>query len=75
MYSNRVDLVINPEYAQKQVDLVNSGYQSKTRAIMALYDVTRDEAEEILKEINQERSSDSSNRFGDYSNFDASLND
>lgn len=55
MHSNHVDLAIGPEYAQKQVDLVNAGYQSRIRAIMSIYGVTRDEAEKIGSEIEVEQ--------------------
>lgn len=69
-------IAVSPEMAQKHVDLVHLGFQSKVRAIMAIYQTNRETAEEILEEIDKERSEVSHDRFGAvYNNFDESLND
>lgn len=63
---NFVHLRVNTEVAQKHIDLVKAGLQTKVRAIMAIYDTTREIAEQIEREINQEKygsSSDSDDFF------------
>lgn len=63
MKDNFVSLAVNPEVAQKHVDLVNLGFQSRVRAIMAIYKTSREIAEQILSEIDQEQSDYSSGGF------------
>lgn len=55
-----VHLYVSPEIAQKHIDLVKAGLQTKVRAIMAIYGTTREIAEQIELEINQEETDDSS---------------
>lgn len=43
----------------KQVQLVMNGLNSKKRALMKVHKITEEEAEELLKEINEERASNS----------------
>lgn len=74
MKDNFVQLCVAPEVAQKHVELVNAGLQTKVRAIMAIYDCPREIAEQILFEINQEQSGDSV-KFTDFVDEIASLND
>lgn len=63
MKDSFVSLGVNPEVAQKHVDLVNQGFQSRVRAIMAIYKTNRETAEQILVEIDEEQSGYSSDGF------------
>lgn len=55
MYNDDVYFRASPEVVQKQVDLLHLGLQSKVRAVMAIYQVDRSDAELILKEIDAEQ--------------------
>lgn len=53
-YSDNVSLNGTVAGIKAHADLVQRGLQSRTRAIMALYGVTRAEAEKIMTEIQEE---------------------
>lgn len=53
--NDNVNIRVSGAEVDKQLELYNNDLQSRTRAIMAIYDVNRLEAEKIVKEISEER--------------------
>lgn len=53
-YGEKVSLVGTTSGVKLQADLVQRGLQSRVRAMMKIYGMTREEAEKVLVEIHDE---------------------
>lgn len=49
--NDKASIGISAAGVEKHIELVQNGLQSKVRAIMAIYNIDREEAEKVMNEI------------------------